>query len=306
MLVILTIIASIFVQVLIGFKSTILNPSYYNKLIVKHNLHDLPQNYVLLSMKETSGHLFSEPICNVLTPSINDAFTNNWIEHQSQKLITQTIDYIKGQNNNLELEVPLKERKTILENNLINNLETKYEPQELELFQIDSAQSIAATIIKNANWPDSLKISQVLGLSETELNNKIDNYRIYYSFIKYTPYCLFILFVVLLLLIGKSATSIKWLGYGILISALITMIIAYISGILVDNYLLNNIGKQSKLLTSITTNPLILVSVIKNTLINSINRISIAFALLGTFLLICKKIWTRNYLKKHLDSSPQI
>ncbi len=303
MLVILTIIASIFVQVLIGFKITILNPNYYNKLIVKHNLHDLPQNYVLLSMKETSGHLFSEPICNVLTPAINDAFSNDWIEHQSQKLISQTIDYIKGQNHHLELEVPLKERKTILENNLISNLEANYESEELELFQIESPQAVANTIIKNANWPDSLKISQVLGLSQIELNNKIDNYRNYYSLIKYTPYCLLILFIVLLLLVGKSSTSIKWLGYGILISALITMVIAYISGILMDNYLLNNIGKQSKLLTSITTNPLILISVIKNSLINSINRISIIFASLGAFLLICRNIWKRNYLQKRLNGS---
>ncbi len=304
-LVIVTIITSMFVQVLIGFNKTILNPKYYNKLIVKHNLHDLPQNYVLVSIKETSNHLLSEPICNVLAPSINDAFSNDWIEYQSQSLITQTTDYIKGKDDHLDLEIPLAGRKTVLEDNITTNLKNKYTKEELELFEIESAEIIASTILEGTNWPNSLNIAQVMGFSPPEFQNTVDRFKGYYSFVKYTPYVLFLLFVILLMIVGKNGLGLKWLGYGVLVSALLTILTAYVAGSLIDDYLLNNISKPDNILISITSNPYIIISVVKNSLINSINKISIVFGSAGTVLLIGRNLWSRKFRPKSIPKPLQ-
>lgn len=300
--VLLTIFISLFVQVLIGFKTTILNPNYYTNLIEKHHLYELPQNYVLLTIKENSNLLLTEPICNVLTPSINRAFSDEWAKYQSEKAINNTINYVKGTEDELKLEIMLKDRKELLESDLINRLETKYKTDELAVFQIDSVEVAANNIVESTNLPDSLNIITALNFSEKEFQHRVDKLKEYYSLAKYAPYLLLFLFTVLLIFIGKNGLGLKWLGYSLVISACFTIIAAFAGSIWLDDYLAANISKQSSLLTTIGTDPLIIVSILKNSLINSIKKISIIFGVVGAILFLWGKIWSDKYYKKSIEN----
>lgn len=298
----LIIAISIFVQVLLGFDTTVLNPNYYNNLIEKHHLYELPQNYVLLNIKENSDLLLSEPICNVLNPSISVAFSDEWAKYQSEKTINNTINYIKGNEDELKLEVILKDRKEYLADDITNSLNTKYNPEELAVFKIDSAEKAASIIMESTNLPDSINIATMLNVSEKGFLYVVNTLKQYYNVIKFVPYLLLVLLVALLIFIGKNGLGIKWLGYSFVISACLTVIGVFIASIYLDNFLADNISKQSDLLTTIGTNPYILASIIKNSLIIAIKKISFISGLIGAILFLWGKFRLDKYQRNLLAS----
>lgn len=292
-LVIFATILCLLVQFVIGINATILNPNYYINIMQKHNLYDLPQNYVLLSIKNESNNLLSEPICKSLTPAINTAFSNDWAKYQSEKFITNTIDYIKGNQEDLQLQIPLKDRKVILKGELINFLESKYTPDELASFQIISPVIIANAIVASTNLPDSVNVLNALNFSQNGFNKVVDELKHYYQYISLAPYLLFLLISCLVVYIGRGL-GLKWIGNSILIAGFLTILLASISSVLLDEQIINNVTKKSELLFTIGINPLILVSIFKNTIIGSMNKIALTFCLLGVLLFISGNLWIRK------------
>lgn len=300
-LVILVVLATLIclsVQVIVGINSTALNPHYYSNIMQKHNLYDLPQNYVLISIKNQSSDLLSEPVCKALTPSINTAFSDQWAKYQYDKIINSTIDYIKGNQEELQLQITLKDRKNVLHDEIVTYLETKYTADDLSNFQIDSSDKIASIIVESTNLPDAINLSEALNYSQNGLNKILDDLKHYYSFIAFVPYLLLLLLISgLIIFIGRSK-GLKWLGLGVITASFITILLASSSNVIVDELIIDNITNQNEMLLTLGINPLILAKLIKNSIISNFNKIAIIFGLSGIILLLSGNYWSKIVKEK--------
>lgn len=299
-LVVIATLISLFVQGIIGIEATILNPNFYSNIMEKHNLYDLPQNYVLISIKNQSNDLLSEPVSKALTPTISNAFSSDWAMYQSDKIISATINYIKGNQEELELQIPIKDRKVILHGEITNFLEKQYTQEDLLNFKIESTEEVATTIVENTNIPDSVNMLEALNFSQKGFNKIVEELRYYYSFVDLIPYLIFILICGLIIYLGRSKGLI-WLGYGVLFSSFIVLILVSVFGILADEFIIDNITNQSELLLTIGINPLILANIFKNSLINNINKIAIGFALLGIIITLSGNYWAKLIRQRNLN-----
>ncbi|HZK43561.1 MAG TPA: hypothetical protein VFC73_04665 [Syntrophomonadaceae bacterium] len=296
-LVILSAIICVLVQVLIGVKVTVLNANYYSSIIQKHNLHELPQNYVLLSMKNEAPELLSEPICNALTPAIAIAFSEFWVQYQGENVIKKTLDYVKGDDKKLRLIIPLEDRKVILKDEIDEYLKTKYTANELANFQITSTEETANIMVNNANLPGSIDVAKSLNFAQNGIGQMLDTFRSHYYLIMLAPFLLFLTLIILIVLIGRDGLGVKWLGSGIIMASFFTLLVASASNVFLDEFLIKNISEQNKLLTTIGTNPIILTSIVKNSVISSLNKIALSFCLFGSFLFVGGKLWLIHTIK---------
>ncbi len=299
-LVIVSTISCLCVQLLIGVQTTLLNPKYYSSLMQKHDMYDLPQNYVLLSIKNSSNDLLSEPVCNALSPTINTAFSTDWAEYQGDKLINNTIEYLKGNQNDLQLEIPLKDRKVILKGEIVNYLDAKYSPQDLASFKIDSTEHIADLIVSSINLPDSINMAEVLKIDENSDSQIVQDFRSYYKVTSFSSYILLFASIFLLFFLGRGGLGLKWAGYSILMAGFITTLFTSASLVFIDDVILTNITKQNDLLMSIGTNPLIIVTIIKNTVMSTLNKIALISCMVGIVSILGSKLWRRQS-KKLID-----
>lgn len=303
-LVILATVMCLFVQVIIGIKTTVLNPQYYSNIMQKHNLYDLPQNYIHISIKNQFDDVLSEPLCKALVPAINTAFSDEWAEYQSDKIITSTINYIKGKEEDIQLQIPLKDRKVILHGEITSFLEKQYTEDDLLNFQIESTEEIASIIVKSTNIPDSINMLEALNFSQKGFNKILDELKHYYNFIAFMPYLLFLLIISLIIYIGRGK-GLKWLAYGVVMASFITVALVSFTNILADEFIIDHITNQSELLLTIGINPLILANILKNSIISSINKIALGFGALGIIFFISGNHWAKTLKKKNPTIKPK-
>ena len=295
LLVIISIMVSLSIQLLISVQTTLLNPNYYTNLMQKHDMYDLPQNYILLSIKNNYTDL-PEPICVALSPSINTAFSDDWAKYQGDKLVNNIISYLKTDEDTLLLEVPLKDRKVILKEEITNYLAAKYTPEELAAFKITSPEKAADKVVSSINIPDTINASKVLNL-DAHTNKSIDIFRTYYKTFSLLPYILFFISILMFILIGKNGLGIKLAGYSIVAAGFITILFTSASLVFLDGFIVSNIAKQNDLLMSIGTNPVIIASIIKNSVMNTLNKIALIFCLIGIITIISSGLKQKYFSK---------
>jgi len=247
-----------------------------------------------LYQKINSSGKLPKPIYDeLISPAIDVAFSSEWARNQTNKLIVNFLDYLKNNREDLDLKVDFKSRRQILAYEIagrINNFS-----EDLHVYGIDLSEKEEAVdiLFKDVNLPDSLDLVDSIDAVYPDLIDFINNFREYYGYADYLPYVIYVLIFVLLLIVAGGSLGLKLLGGSMFFAG--TLLILLISGtnIWVNNFIIENIPKYDILFTATGTNPLIIATIFKNTIIGTFNKIGAVFCVLGIVL-----IATAYYIKK--------
>gem|GEM_PF-3384834 len=279
--------AGLITQFIIGINTTVLNSGYYITQMEKHNLYNIPQNYLFLKIKENSYEKLPEPVYNgLLEPAVRNTFSSTWIQDQTNRLVVNSLDYLTNKNETLDLKVDFKNRKQILAYELSNQLENL--SQNLQVYKITAAdkESFINGLITIIGLPDSVDLGEIINTTYPELKNAVDKYRVYYSYTNYLPYAVYILIFILILLITKVSSGLRLFGKSMLLAGALLILLVSGTNIWVNNIFIENISKYDILFTATATNPLIVVAIFKNSVIGNFNKIGVIFCGSGALLIL--------------------
>jgi len=286
------------IQIIISAEYTVLNPNFYLEQMEKHQLYDIPQNYVIQKIKTTTGEKPSEIINKSSINAVNTAFSSEWTKNQSNKLINNFLGYLKNERPDIDLELDFSKRKELLRNEITAQLDN-YPAEDLAACGINASttKELADDVVRKLYLPDRVNLAQLLNSNNPELKKVIDVFRSYYIYTSYFCYIIYGLIFILFLLIGRG-TGLKWFGRSMVTAGILVVFAVSSSNTFIDEFIVKNISGQGNLLATIGTNPLLLATIIKNCIIGIVDRIGIAFSATGVIFMVTGFYWNRKYSKK--------
>ncbi len=288
-LIILTIcifFSSIMMQLAISAESTILNANFYDSFVQKHNLCNIPQNFVLLTIKNNTSGL-NENIYQSLIKATSSTFSPAWTQEQVSGLINNLLAYLKNTSDELDLRIDFRTQKSQLISQMLPVL-----PQSAEDDIINHVimLNIADNLSKSAGIPDYVDLQYTSLITDSGVLSYIDSARTYYPYSKYLPFLLFAILFSSMLFLFKLSDCLKNTGYALAASGLAVIVfVSYISGVL-DNSITAQLSSYDELLAITGNNPKILASIFKNSILTVTNRIAIVFCLAGIILFIVSSL----------------
>lgn len=291
-LLILATLAGVAVQMLVAMRLTVFNHNFYFTQMEKNHLYDIPQNYILLSVKNSMNESLSEPVCKALTPAISQSFSHEWTEMQASNLIDGFIGYLTGSMDKLELKVELQSRKNILQSMISAELAKNYSIKALHSFGIVSADEIAQQIIVNIDLPDYIDFAVHPLFTNTEMQSFMNTIRYYYGYTTFWPYLLYLVLLFLFIVIKGRRSGLRWFGISVLLSSILVILMASASQSVLDEFIINNVSGYDNLFSDFGMNPVLLVTLLKNAIVGKLNSVSVIFSIIGTamiFAAFCMK-----------------
>lgn len=279
--------ASIMMQLSLSAENTILNADFYSSFIDKHNLYSIPQNFVLLTIKNNTSQLDEKSYQSLLQAS-SSTFSQEWTQQQVSGLIGRLLAYLKNDSNELDLRIDLRAQKSQFITQLLPLLVQDKNLDDLgQQLMINRAEQLSQAM----GIPDYLDLRYILA-QDSGLYNYLDYIRIYYPYLKYLPFLLFALLLLAAAYYLGFPGALKNTGYILSASGLIVIIIiSYISGIL-DYQINRHLSSYDQLLAITGTNPKILAAMFKNSILNASNLMAIYFCLTGILFTILGKLGT--------------
>lgn len=277
-------LASIMMQLSLNTEYTVLNADFYNTFINQHSLNNIPQNFILLTIKGNTSSL-DEITYQSLLKASSSTFSQEWTQQQVSGLISRLLAYLKNDTNELDLRIDLRAQKSQFITHLLPLLGQDSNINELDQqLIINRAEKLSQFI----GIPDYLDLRYLLA-PDKELYHYLEYVRTYYPYFKYLPFLLFAgLLLALAYYLGFPA-ALKNTGYILSASGLVLIsIMSYLSGVL-DYQINSQLTSYDQLLAITGTNPKILAAMFKNSILNSSNLIAICFCLAGIFLSIMGK-----------------
>jgi phage-related holin len=285
--------ASIMMQLSLSAEHTILNAGFYSSFIDKHNLYSIPQNFVLLSIKNHTSQL-DEITYQSLLQASSSTFTQEWTQEQVSGLIGRLLAYLKNDSNELDLRIDLRAQKLQFITYLLPLLVENENPGVSQQIMINRAEQISQAV----GIPDYLDLRYILA-PDSGVYNYLDYIRIYYPYFKYLPFILFLVLLFFSAYYLGLPSALKNMGYVLSASGLVLIImISYISGIL-DSQINSHLSSYDQLLAITGTNPRILVAMFKNSILNTSNLMAIYFCLSGIFFAIMGVIGSKLQSTRH-------
>lgn len=298
LLFIFALLMGIIVQVFISAQYTILNADFYLDNLDKHHVYDIPQNYAVL--KITSGQEKSADFINKQQiKAVNTAFSSEWTREQSSHIINNLLDFIKIDGQEPDLKLDFAARKTIFRNELIENL-ADLKKDELAAYGIrdQNIGAFADGIVEKLGLPDKLDLGPVICSScDSQTNKSINTFRQYYKYSGYFIYMMYALAFALLLIISRTS-GLKWFGISIIAAAILVVFCASLADNYANHFILTNISEQEKILATIGTNPVLLATLFKNSIVITMEKISLLFGSAGIILWIIGFYGEKGVLQK--------
>jgi hypothetical protein len=286
------------VEIKTSAEYTILHPDFYLEHMDKHHIYEVPQNYAILKITAASEKP-PEFINKAYINAVNTAFSPEWASNQSKSLINNFLAYIKNDNPDLNLELDFSKRKELFTSELINHLNSGEE--NLSSHGIDPSQkaSFADKTVKKLMLPEKIDFAELL-LENPQLNKGIEFFRSYYVFSGYLCYILYVLLFVLLLTIGR-ATGLKTFAISMITAGIFIILVVSCYNNALDRFILTAITGQDSLLATIGTNPVLLATILKNSIINTIEKIGIIFSAAGIILWIIGFYWNKSHKQNVIE-----
>lgn len=298
-----TIIVGITTELITCAHSTVLNSDYYSQQMEKHSIYQIPQNYIMLKAKSEIETIQSEPISRSLQFAAEKTFSTEWTSNQVNYLITNFLDYLKNNRNEFNLVINLSDRKEKFKEELANSLDA-YSSEDLMTVGIDSAnnEEFAANILQNLALPESIDFSKSLYIDKISILHAFNSFRSYYAYTTFLPYIVMLFLLVAFMMIAGGAQGLKWFGNAVIFAGIILILIISGANSRIDEQIINNISRQDSLLASIGTNPLILATIMKNSIIGALNKIAIIFSLAGLTLIGIGAYWIKKVSNNHYST----
>ncbi len=275
-------LSSIMMQLAISAECTILNTNFYDSFVQKHNLCNIPQNFVLLTIKNNTRGLDDNTYQSIIKAT-SSTFSQDWTQDQVSGIITNLLAYLKNTSDELDLRIDFREQKSQFLAQMLQVLPQSAEDNILNNMLITN---MAEHLSKSAGIPDYLDLRYTSLIKDSGIFTYIDTVRIYYPYSKYLPFLLFAFFFLSTLFIFHLSDTLKNTGYALAASGLVTlMFVSYISGVL-DNSITAQLSSYDELLAITGNNPKILAAIFKNSILTVTNRIAIIYCLTGMILFI--------------------
>lgn len=274
---------------------TLLNPNYYAIQMEKHKIYTIPQDYILIKAKTEYPPTQFEPVCKSLKSAAEKAFSSEWTQNQASYLIFNFISYLKHDNVDLTLKLDFKNRNEMLEEEIVRGLED-YSPEELDKFgiEVDDRKIIAAELVDKLNLPQSLDLSQSLYFKDATMTKAFTLFKTNYKYVALIPYFVVIIILMFLMITAGKAQGIKLFGNAILLGGVLLLLIISGTNNMIDDFIIKNISHRDKLVTTMGTNPFLLATIFKNSIIAVLYKIAIFSGLLGLILTIIGTYQTRK------------
>lgn len=283
----LALLLGLAVELEICAQSTLLNPNFYAAQMEKHKIYAIPQDYILIKAKTEYPPTQFEPVCKSLKSATEKAFSTEWTQNQTSYLIFNFINYLKNDHADLNLKLDLKDRNEMLEEEMSQCLNV-YTPEELSKFGIetDDTKIIAASLMDKLDLPQSLDFSQSLRFKDATMTKAFAIFKTYYTYIALLPFFVIIIVLILLLIIAGKAQGLKLFGNAILLAGVLVLLVISGTNNMIDDFIIKNIAHQDKLVATMGTNPFLLATILKNSIIAVLYKIAIFSGLLGLILTI--------------------
>jgi hypothetical protein len=281
-------------QLSLSAESTVLDADFYSSFSDAHNLYNIPQNFVLLNIKNNTSQL-DEITYQSLLQASSSTFSQEWTQEQMSGLIGRILAYLKNDSNELDLRIDLRTQKTQFITHLLPLLVQDENLDELgQQLMIKRAEQLSQAV----GIPDYLDLRYILA-QDSGAYNYLDYIRIYYPYLKYIPFLLFVLLLLATAYYLGFPKALKNTGYILSAAGLVVIIIiSYISGML-DYQINSQLSSYDQLLAITGTNPIILAAMFKNSILNASNLIAIYFCLTGILLTILGKWSTKLQITAH-------
>ncbi len=275
-------LSSIVVQLAISAECTILNADFYSSFVQKHNLCNIPQNFVLLTIKNNTREL-DEKTYQSLIKATSSTFSEDWTQEQVSGLISNLLAYLKNTSDELDLRIDFREQKSQFISQMLPVLPQAAEDDIINRVLI---VNIAENLSTSAGIPDYVDIRYTSLVTDSGILTYIDTARTYYPYSKYLPFLMFALFFLSVLFLYKISDCLKSTGYALAASGLTVIVfVSYISGVL-DSGITSQLSSYDELLAITGNNPKILASIFKNSILTVSNKIAIVCCLAGISLSI--------------------
>ncbi len=288
-------LSAIIMQLAVSAERTILNPDFYCSFVKEHRLDSIPQDFVLLTIKNNTRELDNE-IYQSLIKASSATFPQHWAQEQFDGVINNFLAYLKNDIDQLDLKIDCKEQKKLFITQILAFL-----PQTAEDGVIDHLikANMAEHLGKSIGIPDYLDLQSIAMIQDSILPY-IDIGRTYYPYSKYIPFLLLAFFFLCMRFLFHPSDTIKYSGYILFASGLLLIVfISCISGVL-DKSITAKLSSYDALLALTGNNPKILAVIFKNSVLNSIKQIAIIFCLggivssiVGTIAGKTKRSWGR-------------
>ena len=149
------------IQGTIGLERTLLNREHYQDLIEDLNLYPALQTYLLKQLAEGREVLLSED--SLFTDAVRAAVSEDWVRQQTEAFITETLIFVKGQQQRLLLVADLHDRERVFREALLKGLLAEAPPQ---LDQLELPKAALKVFVDQLDFPDQITL---VNLSKEEL-----------------------------------------------------------------------------------------------------------------------------------------
>lgn len=291
--------SGIILQLKIAADSSIFNLSFYESFMEKHHLYQISQNYVLLKTRPNNCQEFSEPVCKSLAMAIESSFSTSWTRYQATGVLGNYLNYLTHKSDQLEYSLDLRSRKVILEQEVIARLQSY--PEELLFFYgVHPAliEQLAQELCDLSHLPDTVMLSDSCYLKNPFISQLTGTVRTYYPYFEYTPYLFFGLFLVFMMIMTGTVRGLQLSGVALTLSGVLLVLLLSAGSDYIDTMIIDNLSRRNDLLASLGTNPIVLTTLFKNSMLSLTIRVGVLFALCGAFIAVTGTVLEKKLFKK--------
>lgn len=279
----------------------LLNIHYYSREIDRHKLNELPKNNLILKLKTNSMGAVPEPITGALSNALDKTFTPEWTKSQTNSVLLNLFNYIKGKSDRSDFSINLTSRKDLLEKNLTNELR-KLSPDEISSYNSinKDPQYLSHEIITIMNIPDSLDAGGFL--QDPKIYAAVMQLQKFYYFMIIMPYIILgCIFILMRRITSSHHSSFKWFGNSMIVAAVLSVAAILAINGHIEAFMVKSISNQTVPLAGTDGSPLLLAAVYKNDIAVFISIMAAVYGTLGVII-----TFIGDYFEKRHNREPYL
>ena len=200
---------------ILGIERTLLNQDYYEGLVYEVDVFaDVHENLIGIFPEQTET-ADSNEFETLVTETLIDTISKNWLEEQFLNITKDLLGYIKGDNEDITASIDLKPQKKLLVDNLIEELQNTDKVHD-ELPELQP-EVIASDITEESDLPDEIYLNEVLEEPLTAIEAEIDTVRTARDYFHIGSYVFFGIMLLLMCLLAGISSGLKCYGINMIV-----------------------------------------------------------------------------------------
>jgi len=304
-------LAGVGVQLGVGFQRTVGNPDFYLTAFREQGLYSAPGRLIGRMLEEEG--LADEGPMSLVVESIEETLSPEWVEGEMTRLIYHLYDYLRGEEQQLEMVLDLRERKSflaqllkdkimqlepeaqlaLLPEDFLSSLEGRYSSEELSRGLPERlVDDIIAVFLQELALPDEVDMAEFVNLEEP-LNQARSLIQSYTSLGLVVPALVVLGLLGACFLLGGLAGGLRWVGASMVLSVVLTLAALYVAGDFVATAALEGAPPDPKFVEILGTEPKDLVGLTWDRIAASVRSVSIPYGGAGLLMLAVSFLFRR-------------